>query len=227
MPFAGAGVGGGIASRGMSRSSSPLYPQQQGIAKYANPTFTPQQRVGVQSAQYICHQANGAIFYSYTPCYDAGGYQSGDYWDGAQEGDIYILNFYFLPGRGEVGEAGPAELGGIAQSRPTPGSAIAARSAAPRALWMQDPGAASVGMPTSRELVAHMPIQTNLSETPVSYAIVLHDGTALATVQPPKRSGNTIIGKDRTGHLYSVRASEVDLAASRLPDQAPTAAAHP
>jgi hypothetical protein len=220
-PSAGGGMapyrGGGPAAA--SRSMIPVKGQA-GIGKTATSAYQPQQRVGLKAKSYICHERNGALYYSDSPCDDAGPGGDDDYWAGAQAGDLYIVNFWMVPGSPETGPAGVPGIpggGGAAQQRLPGGHRPTVPATAPRTVWMQDPGASGAGLPATRDQEA-LPVQTRLSDTPVSYAVVLRDGTALASVVPPRQSGNMIIGKDRTGHLYSIRATEVDRAASRLPD---------
>jgi hypothetical protein len=88
--------------------------------------------------------------------------------------------------------------------------------------WPSDAWAA--GLPANPHPLAP-PILTNRSDEPAAYAIVLHGGAVLATTEAPRQSGNLIVGRDRGGRLFSLKASDVDLR-STLP-QAPTAAPAP
>jgi len=63
--------------------------------------------------------------------------------------------------------------------------------------------------------VTDLPILTRNTEAVAPYAIILRDGMAFASVDRPKQSGKMIIARDRSGNLFSIRASEVDMAATK------------
>jgi hypothetical protein len=75
------------------------------------------------------------------------------------------------------------------------------------------------GVGTAR--VTDLPILTRNSEAVAPYAVILRDGMAFASVDRPRQSGKMIVARDRSGNLFSIRASEVDLAATK-----PVAPAH-
>ncbi len=60
-----------------------------------------------------------------------------------------------------------------------------------------------------------LPIQTRISDQIAPYAVILRDGMAYASVEPPRQVGNMVVARDRTGKLYSIKASEVDMEATR------------
>jgi len=159
-------------------------------------------------------------------------------------GDLYLINFYFLPGYGPGSSQGQQpyiNMAGYEEHlltglRPMGGGSSHPSSMPKGALLLQDPGAGSYGLPVGRDQVA-FPVQTRMADVAVRRAIVLRDGTAFATTEEPRWSGALIVGRDRFGKIYSVKASEVDLYASRIPPRpapAPStsqahaaAAAHP
>ncbi len=221
---AGLAAGATVPYRGdLNGQSRVLIPPAGQASVRRKPAHKPPRRSDLATKSNVCHLPNGSIYYLDTPCPTAGSSnKSKGYWDGAEPGELYTLNFWIMPGTPGISETGATGAGGATQQRLLGGGRLGAESTGgPRAAWIQDPGANGVGMPTTKEQ-QQLPVQTRLSDTPVSYAVVLRDGTALASVVPPWQSGAMIVGKDRTGHLYSVRASEVDKAASRLPDTVST-----
>ncbi len=90
--------------------------------------------------------------------------------------------------------------------------------------YATDPWTVGLGPNAGRPREDELPILTKRSDMVAPYAVILRDGMALASVERPRQSGNMIIARDRGGNLYSIRASEVDMGATR--PQAPAAAAH-
>jgi hypothetical protein len=82
--------------------------------------------------------------------------------------------------------------------------------------WSTEPWAVGLGLPQHPGSTS-LPIFTNLSRVVAPYSIVLRSGTALASMEAPKQSGGLIVGRDRTGRMFSIKASEVDVSATRLP----------
>lgn len=69
--------------------------------------------------------------------------------------------------------------------------------------------------------VTDLPILTRNTEAVAPYSVILRDGMVFASVERPRQSGKMIVARDRSGNLFSIRASEVDLAATK-----PAAPAH-
>ncbi len=63
--------------------------------------------------------------------------------------------------------------------------------------------------------VTDLPILTRNTEAVAPYSVILRDGMAFASVERPRQSGKMIVARDRSGNLFSIRASEVDLAATK------------
>jgi hypothetical protein len=193
------------ASGGRSATGTGTTPKSAFLNAYARP-----------DEWWICADGSGTTYQSYTPC--GPGQGTVDYENGS--GATYNLFFFFVPAAAErqasASAKAPGGLGGFAEATAGSrgGSTKSAGGIAPgTGLRLVDPWAA--GMPMTAQSQG-LPVMTRLSEAPVDYAIVLRSGVALATQEQPTRSGNTVIGHDRSGHLFSVRASEVDLPASRL-----------
>jgi hypothetical protein len=150
------------------------------------------------------------------PCVD---YRDG----GVNGGDIYFTNFYFLPGfrpqpgQETYGNTVSYEEHLLTGRRPVGGGSGSGHGSVPYgALLLLDPGATAYGNPGHREQ-SDFPVLSRMTDLKARYAIVMRDGTAFASTEPPKWSGSRIVGMDRTGKLFSVKASTVDLAASRIP----------
>jgi hypothetical protein len=81
--------------------------------------------------------------------------------------------------------------------------------------YATDPFAVGLGPGAGTPRVADLPILTKNSESVAPYAVILRDGMAFASVDRPRQSGKMIVARDRSGNLFSIRASEVDLTATR------------
>jgi hypothetical protein len=81
--------------------------------------------------------------------------------------------------------------------------------------YATDPFAVGVGPGAGTPRMTDMPILTRTSDTMAPYAVILRDGMAFASVERPRQSGKMIVARDRSGNLFSIRASEVDMAATK------------
>jgi hypothetical protein len=87
--------------------------------------------------------------------------------------------------------------------------------------YATDPFAVGLVPGAGTARVADLPILTRNTEAVAPYAVILRDGMAFASVERPTQSGKMVVGRDRSGNLFSIRASEVDLKATK-----PAAPAH-
>jgi hypothetical protein len=87
--------------------------------------------------------------------------------------------------------------------------------------YATDPFTVGLGPGAGTPRMAALPVLTRNSEAVAPYAVILRDGMAFASVERPRQSGKMIIARDRGGNLFSIRASEVDMAATK-----PAAPAH-
>ncbi len=147
----------------------------------------------VVQRSWACATADGSYFTSSTPCLD---YRQ--LYPDAVVGSRSLSGMQGQP-VGSVGQGGPS---------------VSSLN------WAAD--AWSAGLPARPHPLAP-PILTNRTEEPAPYAIVLHGGSALITTEAPRQSGSMIVGRDRSGRLFSLKASEVDLKATNI--QTPPAAA--
>jgi len=92
--------------------------------------------------------------------------------------------------------------------------------------YATDPWAVGVGPGAGTPRMANLPVLTRTSDMIAPYAVILRDGMAFASVERPRQSGKMIVARDRSGNLFSIRASEVDLAATK-PAAPPPAIAQP
>jgi hypothetical protein len=182
---------------------------------------------------YVC-DGGGYFYQSYVPCPEGYYGPQGTGWYG---GDIYVLAIFLMEGAG--GAAAGAGTGAdnpnmvgyenhlLTGTHPVGGAPLAGPMVGVRTVKVVDPGLKGMGLPGSgaRGEKAALPVQTRLSDVAASYVVVLRNGTAFASMVPPSLSGNSVVGRDRTGLLFSVRASEVDLDASHI--QASKAASPP
>jgi len=81
--------------------------------------------------------------------------------------------------------------------------------------YATDPFSVGVGPGAGTPKVAELPILTRNSDRIAPYAVILRDGMAFASVERPKQSGKMIVARDRSGNLFSIKASEVDMAATK------------
>jgi hypothetical protein len=81
--------------------------------------------------------------------------------------------------------------------------------------YATDPFSVGVGPGAGTPRATDMPILTRSSDTMAPYAVILRDGMAFASVERPRQSGKMIVARDRSGNLFSIRASEVDMAATK------------
>ena len=206
-PTAGTATAQGTTASPSAAATPPAHHHRKAaVPKAAGKTYQAQ-RAAAQ-ATFLC-QENGHVYQSAQPCASGNPYGNVSTWAGALGANFYNYNYWILPDQTGAAAATAGALPGSRFGAP-------ATPAGTRAVWIQDPGASGVGIPVTRQQRA-LPIQTPLSETPVPYAIILRDGTVLASVVPPQQSGNMVVGRDRTGRLYSIRATEVDQVATRLP----------
>jgi hypothetical protein len=117
--------------------------------------------------------------------------------------------YYSFAGPCEDSEVGPAAArqAGTPKARPTGFENGTDYATDPFAVGLV-PGAG-----TAR--VTNLPILTRNMEAVAPYAVILRDGMAFASVDRPRQSGKMIVARDRSGNLFSIRASEVDLAATK------------
>jgi len=81
--------------------------------------------------------------------------------------------------------------------------------------YATDPFAVGLVPGAGTPRMADLPILTKNSEAVAPYSVILRDGMAFASVERPRQSGKMIVARDRSGNLFSIRASEVDLAATK------------
>ncbi|HXO27352.1 MAG TPA: hypothetical protein VOA80_08420 [Thermoanaerobaculia bacterium] len=81
--------------------------------------------------------------------------------------------------------------------------------------YATDPFAVGLVPGAGTPRVTDLPILTRNTEAVAPYAVVLRDGMAFASVDRPVQSGKMIVARDRSGNLFSIRASEVDMAATK------------
>lgn len=81
--------------------------------------------------------------------------------------------------------------------------------------YATDPFAVGLVPGAGTARVTDLPILTRNTEAVAPYAVILRDGMAFASVDRPRQSGKMIVARDRSGNLFSIRASEVDLAATK------------
>jgi len=81
--------------------------------------------------------------------------------------------------------------------------------------YATDPFAVGLVPGAGTARVADLPILTRNTEAVAPYAVILRDGMAFASVERPTQSGKMVVGRDRSGNLFSIRASEVDLSATK------------
>jgi hypothetical protein len=207
-PAAGTATAQGTTASPSATAAPPAHHHRKAAVPKTAGKTNQAQRAAAAQATFLCQQ-NGHVYQSTQPCASANPYGNVSTWAGALGAEFYNYNYWILP---DQTGAAAAPAGSLYGSRFGP----PATPAGTRAVWIQDPGASGVGIPMTSQQRA-LPIQTPLSETPIPYAIILRDGTVLASVVPPQQSGNMVVGRDRTGRLYSIRATEVDRTATRLP----------
>jgi hypothetical protein len=81
--------------------------------------------------------------------------------------------------------------------------------------YATDPFAVGLVPGAGTARVTDLPILTRNTEAVAPYAVILRDGMAFASVDRPTQSGKMIVARDRSGNLFSIRASEVDIAATK------------
>ncbi|HEY6320878.1 MAG TPA: hypothetical protein VJA16_04900 [Thermoanaerobaculia bacterium] len=186
----------GYGSGGSTRASGPVAGSQSiragGLVNGGTQVSTPQgfvyQNAGEPPPEnrWLCQNPGGGLFYSFAgPCPDP-----------IVEEDYFFLILVQVGG-GQGGQGGqpPGYLNGREYATDVfPGYA--------------PPGA---GTPKAVDL----PIQTRMSDQIAPYSVVLRDGMAYASVEPPRQVGNMVVARDRTGKLFSIKASEVDMGATR------------
>ena len=223
--------GGGRAAGGGSRGSAPVPAYGSGGSKGYSSTSGPSSpgtsgQAGAAPGGGAASSGGGGGGATYDGGFGCGnGGPCGDDAYGGVGGDIYIINFYFLPGfRPRPAEQPYANTVGYEEhvltgQHPGGGGGGGGRGSVPEgAVLVLDPGATAYGNPGHREQ-SDFPIQSRMTDLAVRYAIVMRDGTAFASTDMPKWSGDMIVGRDRTGKLFSVKGSTVDLPASRIPSQ--------
>ncbi len=228
-PLGRGGVPSGGAARGLvsPKMGSALSGRSAGVSTSAAARAGSRQGFSTNPNLFNCIDNAGNQYQSPSPCPFGDGAAGAP---GSIGGDTYNFNLFvfMVPGaqRQQVA-AEPGGLGGFAEATAAGrGAGVKASNAGGIApgtgVRLVDPFLERAGLPIATQAQGY-PVVTNISQSPSQYAIVLRSGLALATQEPPTRSGNLIVGHDRTGHLFSVRSTEVDLAASQIP--APPAAA--
>jgi hypothetical protein len=81
--------------------------------------------------------------------------------------------------------------------------------------YATDPWAVGIGPGAGTPRMADLPVLTRSSDTIAPYAVILRDGMAFASTERPKQAGKMIVARDRGGNLFSIKASEVDMAATK------------
>jgi hypothetical protein len=117
--------------------------------------------------------------------------------------------YYSFAGPCEDSEEGPAVAQQVGMSRAQP-SGFENGTA-----YATDPFSVGLVPGAGTARVTDLPILTRNTEAVAPYSVILRDGMAFASVDRPRQSGKMIVARDRSGNLFSIRASEVDMAATK------------